>query len=106
MYDAGSETAERIYQSAAEELALCAWAVAQKLGMQQGYRVSYSGGLFQSGDCIIHPLQACVKKKEGRLVTPRFPPEMGALLLAMRAGMPDKDFQELKFCENQEDCHG
>jgi len=96
IYEAGSETAEEIYQSAAEELALSAWAAAQKLGMQQGYRVSYSGGLFKSGDCIIHPLQRCVEKRGGRLFTPRFPPEVGALLFAMHGVLPDKDFQEFK----------
>lgn len=98
MFDAGSETAKEIYEQAAKELALSIWAVAQKLGME-AYQASYSGGLFQSGERILEPLRREVKQRGGTLVTPKFPPELGALLFAMRGYDKQWDFTTLAFTE-------
>ena len=99
MYDAGSETAKEIYQEAAKELSISICATAEKLGFDSGYIVSYSGGLFRSGDCILEPLRRETAKHGGVLKPPCFEPEMGALLFAMRGHNPDMDFAEFQFEE-------
>lgn len=99
MAEAGSKTAKEIYESAAKELALSIRAVAEKLRFGPGYSASYSGGLFRSGDWILNPLGDEVKKNGGQLVQPRFEPEMGALLFAMRGKSPDMDFTNFTFKE-------
>lgn len=100
MAEAGSETAKGIYASAATELALSIRAVAEKLQFAPGYAASYSGGLFRSGEWILKPLRSEVKKNGGELRQPRFEPEIGALLFAIRGKMPDMDFTDFTIKEN------
>lgn len=85
---AGDPVARVIYDEAAGELCEAIVAVRDKLAMGDGFAVSYSGGLFRSGDCILTPLRARVAEAGGTLVAPRFPPEIGAVLMAMRAYDP------------------
>ncbi len=98
MYAAGDPYAEAIYAEAAQELWLAIRATAQKLGIANSpFLVSYSGGLFRSGECVLGPLREHVRAGGGKLVAPRFEPDLGAVLIAMRTQNPDIDFSMFVF---------
>jgi len=48
-----------------------------------GWQVSYSGGVFKSGDLILKPLRELIEDDGGVLCEPEFSPVIGALLLAI-----------------------
>lgn len=90
--EAGDAAARRIYEEGARELWQGVRAVAEKLGMKPGeYGVSYSGGLFLSGPCILEPLGRLAKADGVRLVPPKLGPDMGALMAAIRHRNPGFD---------------
>lgn len=92
IYDAGDKTAERIYEEGAEELWKGVRAVAKRIGMEKGtYCVSYSGGLFKSGDCILKPIRRLADEDNVKLVEPQFEPDVGALLVAIKCDNRDFD---------------
>jgi hypothetical protein len=88
-----------LYNEAAAELTLAVSAAAAKLSLPEGFAVSYSGGLFRSGDCILKPLGEKLTELGCRMAAPRFSPELGAVLLAMRQVTPDRDFEKFMFSE-------
>lgn len=97
-YELGDVIAAEIYTEAAKELTLAIHAVAKKLGMSDSnFKVSYSGGLFKSGDCILLPLAKEVEQIGGQLVEPKFSPEEGAVLFAMKSYHPDMDLSKIVF---------
>ncbi len=97
-YELGDVLAAEIYREAAKELALSIYAVAIKLGMgDSNFKVSYSGGLFISGDCILLPLAKEVEQIGGQLAKPKFSPEEGAILFAMKSYHPDMDLSKTVF---------
>lgn len=89
-YEAGDPTAGAIYELGAKELFLGVKAVEARLGMRAA-AVSYSGGLFKSGACILEPLRRLVTEDGGRLVAPRYEPDVGAVMMAMRFVNPEFD---------------
>ncbi|MDR1533344.1 MAG: hypothetical protein LBS62_14385 [Clostridiales bacterium] len=97
---AGDPVSRRIYGEAAEELCIAITAVADRLGLNNGsgFLVSYSGGLFKAGDCILTPLAERVTKAGGRLTAPLREPEIGAVFMALRAYDPKADIFD--FCQN------
>ncbi|MFA9379618.1 MAG: N-acetylglucosamine kinase [Acetanaerobacterium sp.] len=97
IWETGDLVADEIYTEAASELALSIHTVARLLGFAGTYNASYSGGLFRSGDCILQPLSRAVEKNGGCLRTPRYAPEVGAILMAMRRIDPEVDFSNLVF---------
>jgi N-acetylglucosamine kinase-like BadF-type ATPase len=89
----GDEAARRIFTQAGHELAEIVDSIRRRLGYRPGERVtlSYSGGVFQSGDLILEPfrqrLLAC--STEYQLISPRYSPAVGAAIYAARlAGAP------------------
>ena len=82
IYEAGDIHAKELYDRAAKELALAAFTVACNLNFTKPV-ISYSGGLFKSGEKILKPLSDEINKKGGILTPPRFPPEIGAVIVAM-----------------------
>lgn len=60
----GDEEAIRLYEAAAEELALIIGAVYRKLEFSGDTIVSYSGGLFHAGDFILKPLVRKLEEME------------------------------------------
>lgn len=78
----GDMAAQKLYQEAAEELALIVSAVYDKLEFEGIVPVSYSGGLFHAEDLVLKPLQKNLAGKKVRLQRPRFSPVQGAVLLA------------------------
>ncbi len=87
---AGDVQARQLLVRAGDELAALAAGVARNLGLAgiQAVPVSYSGGVFASGDLVLGPLQAALARRlpGATLKTPRFGPELGAALYAARLG--------------------
>ena len=86
----GDVQARQLLVRAGDELAALAAGVARTLGLagSQAVPVSYSGGVFASGDLVLGPLQAALARRlpGAVLKTPRFGPELGAALYAARLG--------------------
>ncbi len=100
IHAAGDPVAAQIYNDAARELWQAIATVASKLGMTgSAFRVSYSGGLFRSGACILEPLTALVEAGGGTLTAPRFEPDLGAVLIAIRQAIPTLDCTTFAFDE-------
>lgn len=91
--NAGDVQARQLLVRAGDELALLAAGTARNLGLPAGAAVdvSYSGGVFASGELVLGPLQAALTRRlpGAMLKRPRFGPELGAALYAARlAGQP------------------
>lgn len=87
---AGDTQARQLLVRAGDELAALAAGVARNLGLagHQSVPVSYSGGVFATGELVLGPLQgALTRRLPGAVLTsPRFGPELGAALYAARLG--------------------
>lgn len=84
----GDPAAVDVFRRAAQELADIVEAIRQRLKYEPGERVllSYSGGVFQSGDLILEPFRQrlAVYSPDYRIVAPSFNPAMGAAIYAAR----------------------
>ena len=97
MWKTGDPAAAAIYDRGAEELWCGIQVVADKLGLTgTSYPVSYSGGLFQAGECALAPLRKRIEAAGAKLVDPAFPPDVGALIMAIRHKLPEIDLHN--FC--------
>ncbi len=100
IYDAGDPVAAALYRQAAAQLHRAIRSVARQLGLLgQAHRVSYSGGLFRAGACILDPLRHRVEATGATLRPPRFEPDLGAVLVAMRRVTPGLDLTTFAFTE-------
>ena len=85
---AGDEAAADIFRDAANELADIVHAVAKKLAFEEGddIPVSWSGGVFRSGDLVTEPFKARLAAMDSRyrFVDPIADPTLGAALYAIR----------------------
>ena len=79
--------ASQILEIAAEELADIAWAVVIKLGLESQAMVSPIGGVFQAKEPLLYLFQEKLSNKlPGTQVIPaRYPPVLGAILMAFQA---------------------
>lgn len=97
-YDLGDPHAHAMYEQAAEELWLAIETAAKMLEFNgQKYSVSYSGGLFKSGERILTPLR---RNAEGHPVSfrePKFAPDLGAVLMSMKLACAPVDFSSIAF---------
>lgn len=83
----GDVQAIEIFKSAANELAQIVFAVANQLPLDPNAKISlsYSGGVFQSGDLIMTPFKYLISaKQQFNLIEPILSPAIGACLYAMR----------------------
>lgn len=78
----GDELALLYYKKAAHELALIITAVYCKLEFHEECTVSYSGGLFKTGELILTPLREELKEYNMKICRPLYPPVTGAVMLA------------------------
>ena len=86
---AGSPSAKALYDEAVYELCLLVDAVRNRLNFSGApLIVSYSGGLFKTGDLVLPKFSGEVQKRGGKLAPPRFEPMEGALLLAFEHFSP------------------
>lgn len=82
---AGDVTAQALYDKAAQELALMAEALGKELSFDsETVTVTYSGGLFRTGDLILEPLRARLAQINCTLTPPIHAPLEGALILAIQ----------------------
>ena len=91
--DAGDEQARAIFEDAGRELAAIAGSIRTALGYVTGERVplSYSGGVFETGDRVLAPFRRSLLEQSGDfdLRKPLLPPGAGAALYAARdSGRP------------------
>lgn len=92
IWDTGDEVANEIYEKGAEELYLGVQGVARQLQIPMNeVKVSYSGGLFKSGKAPLKPLEKLITQQGGELIKPRFEPDVGALMMAIRSAIPTFD---------------
>ena len=85
LYEAGDPCIREIYRQAAAELAQLVAALQRELSFEgETMQVSYSGGLFKGGSCILDPFSNEIEALGGELVMPRFGPLTGALGIAAR----------------------
>jgi N-acetylglucosamine kinase-like BadF-type ATPase len=82
----GDKVARKIFQEAAQELALGAKAIIKKLRLTKGTKISYVGSVFKAGPLIITPLRKYLKimVPNARLITPIFPPIIGSYLEGLK----------------------
>jgi N-acetylglucosamine kinase-like BadF-type ATPase len=84
----GDAIARTILREAGEELALAAATVIQRLDLKgESFPVSMVGGVFAAGDILISPLRERLRAVApgARLGPPAYPPEIGAIRLALAA---------------------
>ena len=86
---AGDRSAIKLYQEAGQELALIADAVIRKLKFSSTPTLSYSGGVFETGDLILKPFRASMKM-QAKLAIPALEPVEGAVLLAVERFAPQE----------------
>ena len=81
---AGCETCRNIFKEAAKELFFHIKVLKNELNLENGFLVSYSGGVFKAGEFILNPLKEMLKndKIECILIEPKLKPWHGAALLA------------------------
>jgi len=88
----GDAVARAILAEAGEELSLAAVTVIRKLHLErESFDVAAVGGVFSAGDLILGPLRERIRAVApgARLHPPVYPPEIGAVRLALaRAGLP------------------
>ena len=82
----GDNVALRILEGAGVELGVSASAVIVRLGLTGGFTLRLVGGVFNLGSLIRESLERSVRRTAPDCVIsrPRFPPEVGAALLALR----------------------
>jgi len=86
----GSPSAISLYGDAAKELCLLVTAIREQLSFsERPFLVSYSGGLFKTGELILHQFSEGVINAGGRLSRPDHEPVLGALLLAFEQFCPE-----------------
>lgn len=86
---AGDRSAIKLYEEAGQELALIADAVIRKLKFNSIPTLSYSGGVFETGDLILKPFRASMKM-QAKLAAPALEPVEGAVLLAVERFAPQE----------------
>lgn len=85
---AGDASAIHLYEEAGQELALIADAVIRTLKFADVPMISYSGGIFATGELIMKPFQNAMKE-QATFTEPALGPEEGAVLLAAEAFTPN-----------------
>lgn len=96
MASAGDPVAIGIFEDAAKELFLLVKSLKQRMEFKEPVRVSYSGGVFNSGTLILQSFQTYLKSINAVLEKPQFTPSIGACLLACKSVMGGLEINMLK----------
>lgn len=90
VYEAGDAAVRDIYRRAGDELAQHVQALMGRLdfGEDQPVTVSYTGGLFKAGACMIQPFETGLARLHARAVPPAYGPAVGAVCYAARPHLP------------------
>ena len=85
-----------IYKQAAQELGQLVAALRDRLQLQERpFKVSFSGGLFKAGACILSPFTEIVEELGGKLTAPLYGPLVGAIGLAARTHLQGEQLAEM-----------
>lgn len=86
----------QIYKQAAQELGQLVAALRDRLQLQERpFKVSFSGGLFKAGACILSPFTEIVEELGGKLTAPLYGPLVGAIGLAARSHLQGEQLAEM-----------
>ena len=93
----GDPVAEKIYDRAAEQLSLLVKALKSRLTFDENepVRVSWSGGLFKAGSCILHPFSEKIRALGCLPVPPAYGPLAGAVGYAARRFLPPEQVESV-----------
>jgi N-acetylglucosamine kinase-like BadF-type ATPase len=93
----GDEVAISIFEQAGHSLGSMACAAARKLAPLPSLMFSGVGGVFESGDLLWKPYREAVLSEysQAQVVSPAFPPLVGALILALRQVQGDVSQESL-----------
>lgn len=80
--DMGDEKALAIFEEAGKELALMVNTCISRIDFGEQVLVSYSGGVFKSGEMILKPFRKYLDSR-AILITPMFDPAIGGVIIAM-----------------------
>lgn len=78
----GDSNAIKIFEDAAYELSLLVEAIIKKLRFDEEIMVSYSGGVFSSGDLVLNPLKKNLSNYKIEFIEPILGPGEGACIMA------------------------
>lgn len=94
----GDEVAIRIFEEAGHSLGSMACAAARKLTPLPSLTFSGVGGVFESGDLLWKPYRESVlsEYQQAQVLSPAFPPLVGALILALRKGQVETPQESLE----------
>jgi len=93
---AGDPAAIECYCQAAAEIALAVLAVYDALDFESPPPVSYSGGIFKTGEVLLTPFIQALRDEGMAVSPPKAPPWAGALLIAANtAGCLDQNFRKI-----------
>lgn len=86
-YQLGDPTMQPLYDRAAWELSELVRALIERLdfGADEPVPVSYSGGLFKTGDVILKPFRRHLSALNVRICRPEYPPNVGAVAYSARS---------------------
>jgi len=86
----GAQSAKELYREAVDELCLLVIAIRDTLQFKDHpFPVSYSGGLYRSGELVLPRFFTGIEAAGGKPVTPKYEPVYGALLLAFEKYCPE-----------------
>ena len=96
-YQLGDESMARLYDHAAWELSEMVRALIGKLRFKETSPVcvSYSGGLFKTGEIILAPFKAYLSAQNVTLLRPAYAPNIGAVIYSARAHLPSDQITAL-----------
>lgn len=78
----GDENAINIFKEAGEELAEIAKVLLRNFSKDEEVLLSYTGGVFKSGELILEPIRNELREYNVKIIQPVLPPHLGACLLA------------------------
>ena len=78
----GDENAINIFKEAGEELAEIAKVLLRNFSKDEEVLLSYTGGVFKSGELVLQPIRDALIQYNVKLIAPALPPHLGACLLA------------------------
>lgn len=94
----GCSACKKIFEEASYELFLHIKVLSEKLKFNDKFIVSYTGGVFKSGDLILEPLKRMIKEENINCIIkePEIEPAAGAALMAytLSGEIPPKDYKE------------
>ena len=96
-YKQGDESMVRLYDQAAWELSEMVRALIGKLhfNLDVPVLVSYSGGLFKTGETILAPFRAHLSSQNVKLQPPIYAPNIGAIIYSAHSHLSDGQIKDL-----------